>query len=103
MKTKSKTDVLKRETEDQTTAIKKLVIPDDGGKLFSSASDFREQFLFYWMFIFGKKCENWGDQGTSKYKNSNKFIHSDRVKLIFIHGKYINLKIIWGGKNDEEV
>lgn len=55
------------------------------------------------MFIFGKKCENWGDQGTSKYKNSNKFIHSDRVKLIFIHGKYINLKIIWGGKNDEEV
>lgn len=42
MKTKSKTDVLKRETEDQTTAIKKLLTPDDGGKLFSSASNFRE-------------------------------------------------------------
>lgn len=57
MKTKSKTDVLKRETEDQTTAIKKLLIPDDGGKLFSSASDFREYFLLYWTFIFGKNVK----------------------------------------------
>lgn len=42
MKIQSKTDVLKREMEDQTMAIKKLLIPDDSGKSLSSASDFKE-------------------------------------------------------------
>lgn len=34
MKIKNQADVPKRETEDPTTAIKKLFMPDDGGKLF---------------------------------------------------------------------
>lgn len=45
MKFTTKTDVLKRETEDQTTSIKKFLIPDEGGTLLSSASDFKEEFL----------------------------------------------------------
>lgn len=44
MKFKTKIDVLESETEDQTT-IKNFLIPDEGGILFSSASDFKEAFL----------------------------------------------------------
>lgn len=45
MKIQSKTEVLKREAENWTTAVKKLFIPDDGGRLFPCHSDFKEFLL----------------------------------------------------------
>lgn len=66
------TDVLKRETEDQTTA-KKFLIPDEGETVFSTASVFKVEFPLPWA-SYLEKDENQGDQGISKYKKS-KQIH----------------------------